>query len=144
MGLFRRRTVIDRPLTEQEAFAGILIAAAACDGRARRESIASVRTSLRRMKLLADVTDSHLRAITDTLLYQLKREGPLRLMDRCASTLSISLRDCAFANACDRILEDRVVESTERDFLKRLQTALAVDGDTAFNIVEAMIAKNKG
>jgi hypothetical protein len=144
MGLFGRRTVIDRPLTEQEAFAGILIAAAACDGRARRESIASVRTSLRRMKLFAELTDSQLRSITDTLLYQVKREGPLRLMDRCAPTLSTSLRDCAFANACDRILEDRIVESTERDFLKRLQSALSLDGDTAFTIVEAMIAKNKG
>lgn len=144
MRLFGRREFIERTLTEQEAFAGILVAAAACDGRASRESIASVRTSLRRMKLFAELTDRQLRGITDTLLYQLKREGPLRLMDRCAPTLSTSLRDCAFANACDRILEDRIVESTERDFLKRLQTALNLDGDMVFGIVEAMIAKNKG
>lgn len=144
MGLFGRRRFIERPLTEQEAFAGILIAAAACDGRARRESLTHVRDTLRRMKLFADLRDSHLRAITDTLLRLLKYEGPLRLMDRCAPALPTSLRDCAFANACDRILDDRVVESAERDFLRRLQSALSLDGDTAFTIVEAMIAKNKG
>ena len=144
MRLFGRRKFIERPLTEQEAFAGILIAAAACDGRASRESLGHVRESLRRMKLFAEMRDSHLRAITDTLLRFLKYEGPLRLVDRCALALPTSLRDCAFANACDRILEDRIVESTERDFLRRLQTALSLDGDTAFTIVEAMIAKNKG
>ena len=54
------------------------------------------------------------------------------------------LRDCAFANACDLILADGVVEDAERTFLEHLQRVLELDSDTALSIVEVMITKNKG
>jgi tellurite resistance protein len=62
----------------------------------------------------------------------------------CAEGLPEGLRQTAFANACDIVLADGVVEDEEKEFLDHLQKALELDGDTALNIVEVMIIKNKG
>ena len=131
-------------LTEPEAFAGLLMAAAACDGHVGRQETADLRAALGRMKLFADLTDGRWRVMADTLLRLLKRDGVLGLADRCAVALPPELRDCAFANACDLILSDGAVEDAERAFLEHLQRALDLDADTALNIVEVMITKNKG
>ena len=133
-----------RPLTEPEAFAGILLAAAASDGHAGRQEVAELRAVLSRMKLFSDLTDGRWRIMADTLFRFLKRDGVLGLADRCAAVVPPELHECAFANACDLILADGVVEDAERAFLEHLQRVLELDSDTALNIVEVMITKNKG
>jgi hypothetical protein len=133
-----------RVLAESEAFAGILLAAAACDGHAGTQEVADLRSVLGRMKLFHDLTDGRWRAMADTLFRFLKRDGVLGLADRCAAVLPPELRDCAFANACDLILADGVVEDAERAFLEHLQRVLDLDSDMALSIVEVMITKNKG
>jgi hypothetical protein len=133
-----------RVLTEAEAFAGVLMAAAAADGHAGKREVAELRAVLGRMKLFADLTDGRWRVMSDTLFRLLKRDGVLGLADRCAAVLPPDLRDCAFANACDLILSDGTVEDAERAFLEHLQRVLELDPDVALNIVEVLIAKNKG
>ena len=133
-----------RVLTEPEAFAGLLLAAAACDGHAGEQEVADLRAVLGRMKMFADLTDGRWRTMSDALFRLLKRDGVLGLADRCAAAVPPDLRDCAFANACDLILADGAVEDTERAFLEHLQRALDLDADTALNIVEVMITKNRG
>jgi uncharacterized membrane protein YebE (DUF533 family) len=142
--LFGDKAADRRVLTEPEAFAGLLMAAAACDGHVGTREVAELRAALGRMKLFADLTDAGWRTTADTLLRLLKRDGPLGLADQCAAAMPPDLRDCAFANACDLILADGAVEDTERAFLEHLQQALGLDPDTALNIVEVMITKNKG
>lgn len=142
--LFGDKSADRRSLTEAEGFAGVLLAAAACDGHAGKQEVADLRAALARMKLFADLTDGRWRAISDTLFRILKRDGVLGLADRCAAVLHPELRDCVFANACDLILADGVVEDAERAFLEHLQRVLELDSDTALNIVEVMITKNKG
>ena len=68
--------------------------------------------------------------MADTLFRLLKRDGVLGLADRCAAAVPPELRDCAFANACDLILADGVVEDAERAFLEHLQRVLELDPDT--------------
>lgn len=142
--LFGDKTADRRHLTEAEAFAGLLVAAAACDGHVAEREVGDLRAHLGRMKLFADLTDSRWRAMADALVCLLKRDGVLVLADRCAAALPAELRDCAFANACDLILADGVVEDAERAFLEHLQSVLDLDADTALSIVEVMITKNKG
>jgi hypothetical protein len=142
--LFGDKAADRRPLTEAEAFAGLLLAAAACDGHAGQQEVADLRAVLGRMKIFADLTDGRWRVLSDTLFRHLKRDGALGLADRCAAAVAPDLRDCAFANACDLILADGAVEDSERAFLEHLQRALELDSDTALNIVEVMITKNKG
>jgi len=74
----------------------------------------------------------------------MKKEGPAGLVSRCGPFLSEGLAETAFANACDMVLADGVVEDEEKEFLDHLQKVLNIDGDTALTIVEVMITKNKG
>jgi hypothetical protein len=133
-----------RDLTKQEAFAGILMAAGACDGHVSDEEALGLYTAVGRMRMYQNVSENKWNALVDHLLRHLKKEGPLGLVDRCAEFLPEGLRECAFANACDLVLADGTVEDEEKEFLDHLQKALELDGDTALTIVEVMITKNKG
>jgi tellurite resistance protein len=142
--LFGDKAADRQVLSGPEAFAGILMAAAAADGHAGRQELTELRAVLGRMKLFADLTDGRWRTLSDTLRRLLKRDGVLAMAGRCAAALPPELRDCVFANACDLILSDGTVEDAERAFLEHLQQALELDPDVALNIVEVMIAKNRG
>jgi tellurite resistance protein len=142
--LFTDKTSGGRELTKQEAFAGILLGASACDGHTADAEVKSLFTATERMRLFENVTANKWNAMMDVLLKFLNKDGPLKLVDRCAKALPEGLRQTAFANACDIVLADGTVEDEEKDFLDYLQKALELDGDIALNIVEVMIIKNKG
>jgi len=133
-----------RELSRQEAFAGILLGASACDGHVSRDEARGLSALALRMRLFENVSPNKWDAIVDGLLKVLKREGALKLVDRCAKALPGGLKECAFANACDLVLSDGTVEAEEKDFLDHLQQALGLDADSALTIVEVMITKNKG
>jgi hypothetical protein len=133
-----------RELTKQEAFAGILLGASACDGHIADEEVKSLFTTTERMRMFENVSPNKWNSMMDALLKILKKDGPLKLIDRCSDALPEGLRQTAFANACDIVLADGVVEDEEKEFLDHLQKQLELDGDTALNIVEVMIIKNKG
>jgi tellurite resistance protein len=133
-----------RELTKQEAFAGILLGASACDGHIADEEVKGLFTITERMRMFENVSPNKWNGMMDVLHKYLKKEGPLKLVDRCAEALPEGLRQTAFANACDIVLADGTVEDEEKEFLDHLQKTLELDGDTALNIVEVMIIKNKG
>ena len=142
--LFGDKNSGNRELSKQEAFAGILLAASACDGHISNEEVQSLFTITERMKLFENVAPPKWNAMMDGLVKILKKDGPDGLVTRCAKALPDGLTDCAFANACDMVLADGVVEDEEKEFLDHAQKALGIDGDTALTIVEVMITKNKG
>jgi hypothetical protein len=149
MGLFdnifgEKSTSRDRELSKQEAFAGILLGASACDGHIADEEVQSLFTITERMKMFENVSPQKWNSMMDVLVKILKKEGPEGLVNRCAQALPEELSDTAFANACDIVLADGVVEDEEKEFLDQLQQALSIPGDTALTIVEVMITKNKG
>ena len=133
-----------KELSKQEAFAGILLGASACDGHIAEEEVKGLFTITERMKMFENVPPNKWNSMMDTLLKILKKDGPLKLVDRCAEALPEGLGPTAFANACDIVLADGVVEDEEKEFLDHLQKILEIDGDSALNIVEVMIIKNKG
>ena len=147
MGLFDNifgGSTAAKTIGKAEAFAGILLGASACDGHISDEETGSLLTTVGRMKLYEGITENKWRSIVDQLFKILKKDGPEGLLNRCAKALPDELRDTAFANACDIILADGVVEDEEREYLDKVQKALEIDGDTALTIVEVMIIKNKG
>ena len=131
-------------ITRQQAFAGILLAASACDGHIADEEVASLFNTITRMKMFENMNEKKWTNLMDSLIKMLRREGAPGLVEICAPALPKDLRDCAFANACDIVLADGVVEPEERAFLEHLQKEMELDGDTALSIVEVMIVKNKG
>jgi tellurite resistance protein len=134
----------DKAVTKQEAFTGILLAAAAADGHIAEEEAQGLWTAIERMKLFANFTPDKFHKMMDNLLKMLKKGGPDLLIDKCVPALPDELRATAFANACDLVLADGVVEPEEKAFIEKLQGRLGIPGDEAMDIVRIMVIKNQG
>ncbi len=133
-----------KELRPADAFVGILMCATACDRRIADAEAADLFSITDRMQLFKGLSDDDWDAMIQHLGNRLERSGLESTLDACAAALPEEMRDCAFANACDLILADGVVEEEEKEFLEMLQKKLAIDGDAAVGIVEVMMIKNKG
>jgi len=131
-------------LTKQEAFAGILMGAIASDGHISPEEAQGLCTILSRMKLYDNWTEEKFNNMLNRLLGMIKRQGVESVLQVCAQALPEKLHLTAFANACDLILADGVVEEEEKEYLNQLQQILGISGDQAITIVEVMVIKNRG
>lgn len=128
----------------QEAFAGILLAASACDGHIADEEVQSLITTLGRMKMYQHVTGHAFGSIMDRILGVLKRGGPEQLIQMSLKSIPPELRETAFVNACDIVLADGVVEPDEKAFIDDLMIKLELDRKRATTMVQVMVYKNEG
>jgi hypothetical protein len=131
-------------LTPQEAFAGVLLGASACDGHIADDEVAGLITTLVRMKLFQRWTDKNYNQSLNKLHGFLKKKGVDVLIDACVEALPGELRETAFANACDIVLADGVVEADEKEFIDKLHRKLGIDKKVAGEIASIMVVKNKG
>lgn len=131
-------------LSPQEAFAGILLAASACDGHISDDEVQQLLTSLFRMKLFRRINDKQFNQVMNKLNGVLKKNGPDALVDGCCETLPEELYRAAFANACNIVFADGVVDDDEKEFINSLSTKLGLDDKTSKKIVRVMVIKNKG
>ncbi len=131
-------------LTAQEAFAGILMGASGCDGQIADEEVGGLITTLLRMKLYQRFGDKHYHQMLSKLHGVLKRKGVDVLIGACVAALPDDLRETAFANACDIVLADGVVEDDEKEFLNEITRKLDIAADRAKKIVKVMVIKNRG
>ena len=133
-----------KPFGPHEGFAGIMLGASACDGHIADEEVQSLFTTLSRMKMYQRYTDKNWNTLMNRLLGLLKRKGVDELLEKATEALPAELGATAFANACDIVLADGVVEDDEKDFLDKLQTRLEIPDEEALTIVRVMVLKNKG
>jgi uncharacterized protein YejL (UPF0352 family) len=133
-----------KPFGPHEGFAGIMLAASACDGHIAEEEVQSLFTTLGRMKMYSRYTDKNWSQLVNRLLGTLKKKGVEELLERSVEALPTELHATAFANACDIVLADGVVEEDEKDFLDKLQGQLELPRSQAVEIVKIMVIKNKG
>ena len=131
-------------LSPQESFAGILLAAGACDGHISESEFHQLFATLFRMKLFERVNEKQFGQVWNKLMGVLKKHGPETLVDGCCETLPEDLRKTAFANACCIVLSDGVLEEDERQFISDLTTKLQLDAKTAKTIAQVIVIKNKG
>ncbi len=130
--------------TPQEAFAGILLGASACDGHIAEDEVQGLVTALVRMELYKRYNGRQFGQTFNRLMGFLKRRGVDALIDECVDALPEDLDNTAFTNACDIVLADGIVEPDEKDFIDRLRRKLEIPPDTARMIAEIMVVKNKG
>lgn len=74
----------------------------------------------------------------------IKRQGYDGFIKTAIATLPHDLYETAFAVATDLVLADGEVSEEEEDLLKFLWNHLEITDDTAMNIINVMIIKNKG
>jgi tellurite resistance protein len=128
----------------QEGFAGVLLAASACDGHIADEEVQSLVTILARMKLYQRVPPHKFNSMMDRLLGVLKRGGPAKVLEMALPAVPPELRETVFANACDIVLADGVVEQDEKEFIEELLLKLEIERSRASTIVQVMVFKNQG
>ncbi len=131
-------------LSPEEAFAGILIAASACDGHTSEDELQQLLTSLFRMKLYRRINEKQFNQVMNKLMGVLKKHGPENLVEGCCETLPDELCNAAFANACNLVFADGVVDDDEKEFINNLKKQLGLDPKTAKLILGVMVVKNKG
>ena len=131
-------------LNAQEAFAGILLGASACDGHIADEEVHGLILALVRMKLFERVNEKQFDQILNKVHKIQKQKGVDALIDACVPALPRDLVNAAFSNACDIVLADGIVEQDEKIFMDKLQLKLGIDANTAKTIVQVMIIKNRG
>ncbi|MBL8889299.1 MAG: tellurite resistance TerB family protein [Planctomycetaceae bacterium] len=133
-----------KKLSPQQAFAGILLAAGACDGHISDTEADNLMTAVGRMRLFQRVSDKEFSQVMNKLMGILKKQGPEGLIDGCCAALPKELANAAFANACNIVLSDGVVDTDEKEFIERLRERLALDNNVAKAIAQVMVIKNKG
>src|SRR5262245_642109 len=133
-----------RELGKAEAFAGILLCACAADGHIADEEARGLVTLMGRMKMFENWSDDKFNSTIDRMLGLIRRQGVEKVIKKCAEVLPQQLHPTVFAQACELVLADGVVEEEEKAFLEQLQRDLQMSGDEALTIVEVMIIKNKG
>lgn len=131
-------------LGPQEAFAGILLGASACDGHIADDEVNGLITCLVRMKLYQRLTGEQFGKMLNKLQGILKKKGVDALVDACVEGLPEELSKTAFTNACDIVLSDGVVEPDEKEFIDKLQAKLGIEANAAKTIAQVMVVKNKG
>lgn len=131
-------------LSPQESFAGILLAASACDGHISEDEFGQLITAIFRMKLFKRVNEKQFNQVLNKLMGVLKKQGPEALADGCCEALPKELRRPAFANACNIVLADGGLEDDEKEFINHLREKLDLEANLAKTIAQVMVIKNKG
>jgi len=131
-------------VTKELAFLGILMLADYSDGNVSEEEVRAFGNAICRMKLYRDMTEQQLNRLIDQGTGVIKRKGFDEALKLFADALPESLHKSVFANACNQVLADGVVESEEKEFINNLRRALRLSGDDAQMIAQVMVYKNQG
>ncbi len=132
------------PFGPQEGFAGVLLGASACDGHIADEELQGLFTQLARMKMYQRYSDKHWNQLMNRLMGVLKRRGVDELLEMSTGVVPDELKETVFANACDIVLADGVVEDDEKEFMNKLHTSLGISDNKAQTIAQVMVIKNRG
>jgi hypothetical protein len=146
MGLFDEALGGGQPakVTKEIAFLGILMLADYSDGNVSVEEVRAFGNTVCRMKLYRDMSEQQLNRVIDQAAGFLKRLGLEAALAKFAEALPENLHKPVFANACNQVLADGVVEDEEKAFINNLRRALNLSGDDAQMIAQVMVWKNQG
>ena len=146
MGLFDKvfsKAPQAEPLNAQEAFAGIALAMAGADGSIAQSEWDGIGNYICRLRLYDNYSGPAFDKMFDKIFRILKNQGPSALVSAAVEGLPEDLKLTAFACAVDIALADGVVEEEEKEIINQLAEALNVPEQTAVQIIEVLIIKNK-
>jgi hypothetical protein len=121
--------------TTAEAFAGVALAAVACDGELANEEIRALRQQLEYRLPYRALSDREMGDLLDRLLTVLRSEGVSALTAQCASLLPAEVRETALAMAASLIHADHIQTPSEHAFLAELGAVLKVADQRAQEII---------
>ncbi|MBD2670085.1 tellurite resistance TerB family protein [Arthrospira platensis FACHB-439] len=131
-------------LSPPEAFAAIALIAIAADGLVLPSESQILNSSLSRMQLFSDYSQTQKREMLDRLLTEIKTHGYNTLLKSAIAVLPKELRETAFAIATDITLADGEITKEEEDLLNDLYSYLDLSEEMATKIIDVMMIKNQG
>ncbi|MDF5727487.1 MAG: tellurite resistance TerB family protein [Rhizonema sp. PD38] len=131
-------------LSPAEAFAAITLAVTTSDGCLSSEQALGISSTLSRLKLFRSYSNDVMNRMFDKLLSILKLQGFDTLFNVAKESLPYELREAAFAVATDLVLTEGILTQEEQGFLNDLYQSLEIPDDTATQIVQVMLIKNRG
>lgn len=146
MGLFDDAMDTEQPaqLTKEVGFLGILMLADYSDGSVSADEVRAFGNTISRMKLYRNMTEQQVNRHIDHALKIIKQAGFDEALKKFAAVVPEKLHKSVFANACNQVLADGVVEEEEKKFINDLRRALDLSGDDAQMIAQVMVYKNQG
>ena len=127
---------------KEEAFYGILYAAAAADGEIVEQEAEEVRALWHRTKTLRGLGEQKLWSIHRRVEEHFKRDFAAALNDACKS-LPTEAANAAFAHATDIVFADGKVVTKEAEFLEALAQRLGIDEARARATITVLQSKNE-
>ncbi len=146
MGLFDKvfgKAPKAEELNVQEAFAGIALAMAGADGSIAQSEWDEIVNYIRRLRLYDNFSGPAFDKMFDKIFRILRNEGPGALVAASVKSIPEDLKLTSFACAVDIALADGVLEDEEKDIINQLAQALDIPEETAIQIIEVLIIKNK-
>src|SRR5262249_40876663 len=101
-------------------------------------------TIVRRMKLYRDMSAEQYNRVIDRAVGIIDRNDSEKALAQFARVLPEGLHKAVFANACDLVLADGIVEAEEKEFINKLRKALNLNTEEAQMIAKVMVYKNQG
>lgn len=127
--------------TKEDAFYGILYAAAAADGDIAASETEEVIALAHRTKTLKGVSQGDLQAMHARVEDQFRRDFSAALNDACNS-IPAEVCDSIFAHAADIVFADGKVVTKEAEFLKNLAEKLKLNEAATEKTIDVLRKKN--
>lgn len=134
----------DIQLSAPEAFAAIALIAVAADGFIAPSESQIINSSLSRMQLFSNYSQTQKREMLDRLLTEIKNHGYNSLLKVAIAALPKQLRETVFAIATDITLADGEITEEEENFLNDLYSSLDLSEEIATKIIDVLMIKNNG
>ena len=143
MGLFDSVTGnTNTPFSDKESFAGLILAAAACDGDLADEEVRTADSIIENTRTWGKLTSADTEAIAEPVVKSIQENGLEATVENCVANLPTDLRNPTFAVCVDIVCADGVIEAEEAAFIDKLQQQLQVPDSIAQGIVDAIVCKN--
>jgi uncharacterized tellurite resistance protein B-like protein len=129
------------PVTEMEAWLGIMHSCMAADGDVSQPEINRMANMIV-YKQHFKLQDFKTQYTTAVIVH--KRIGGKAMIDACAPHVSADYRETLLAIVCELILADGVIDKEEKVLAEYITEKLEIPSENAMKIVEVMLIKNKG
>lgn len=125
------------PLSEQEAFLGVVLCAVAADGRAEESEFDVVGRRVAGVRLFADVPPEGVREAVQRVVGRVRSSGVDRFLDQARGVLRGRDLETAFEAAAEVVQADREVDAREMAYLEQVRVRLGVPDAVARRVFEA-------
>jgi tellurite resistance protein len=132
-----------KKLTTDQALVALFIAAMDANGHVSREELARAQHLIWSTRQFRRKSGERVGALIDRMRTRVEEQGSSTVVRAAAAAIPRRLRAASFAVVADLLLADGTLDARERRFLHGLAADLGMDGQSARQIVDVILLKNR-